>query len=141
MMSRSTEGDNDTPLAEINVTPFVDVMLVLFVIFLVIAPLITKTLPIDLPKASAPASEIKDHAVEIQLDLSGNILLDGRPVTGERLEQIVHELAAHDPRIGVSLHADRRVPFDRVARVLSSVSRAGVSHLSIVTEDEHAENR
>jgi biopolymer transport protein ExbD/biopolymer transport protein TolR len=141
MMSRSIEGDSDAPLAEINVTPFVDVMLVLFVIFLVIAPLITKTLPIDLPKASGSASQTKDHAVEIQLDLSGNMLLDGRPVTGEGLEQVVHELAAHDPRIAVSLHADRRVPFDRVAHVLSSVSHAGVSRLAIVTEDEHAENR
>jgi biopolymer transport protein ExbD/biopolymer transport protein TolR len=141
MMPRTPAGSDDTPLAEINVTPFVDVMLVLFVIFLVIAPLMTKTLHVELPKVSASAPESRDHAVEIQLDLGETMLVDGKPVTGGRLEQVMRELVARDPHLGVNLHADRRVPFDRVARVLASVSHAGVSRLSIVTEEVRADGR
>ena len=134
MMSRA-QTDDDAPLAEINVTPFVDVMLVLFVIFLVIAPLTMKMLPIELPKVSATASAAQNPSIDIQLDVKNHILVDGKPVEAARLEQAVHELAAATPNISVNLRADRRVPFDQVAHTLASLSQAGIARLSIVSAD------
>jgi len=138
MTPRTRISGNDAPLAEINVTPFVDVMLVLFVVFLVLAPVMTKSLQIELPKVLHAATDTGKHAVDIQLDLGNTMLVDGKPVTSEHLEAFVHALAVHDPRIGVNLHADRRVSFERVAQVLASISHAGVSRLSILTEDGSA---
>lgn len=80
MISRSSTTDTDEPLAEINVTPLVDVMLVLVVILLVIAPLLTRTIRIDLPKVTASASESRTHSVTVSLDADGRIFFDGSEI-------------------------------------------------------------
>jgi biopolymer transport protein ExbD/biopolymer transport protein TolR len=94
MISRSNAKDADQPIAEINITPLVDVMLVLVVILLVMAPMSAKTLSIDLPKVAASAPEARDHAVTVSLDAHGKLAIDGRDIASDELEPTLRRIAA-----------------------------------------------
>ena len=135
MMSRSSMKDTDEPLAEINVTPLVDVMLVLVVIFLVVAPLLTRTIPIDLPKVTASVSGSHDHSITVSLDVHGKIYVDGNEIASERLEPMLRHLASQDPRTTVNLRSDRKESFGTVANVLAEIGHAGVVRVAVVTAD------
>lgn len=135
MMSRSGLKDTDEPLAEINVTPLVDVMLVLVVIFLVMAPLLMRTIPIDLPKVTTSASGSRAHSITVSLDAHGRIFVDGQEIASERLAPTLRHLALQDPRMIVNLCSDRKVSFGVVANVLAEVGHAGVVRVAVVTAD------
>ena len=133
MISRSGSADNDEPLAEINVTPLVDVMLVLVVILLVIAPLLTRTIRIDLPTVAAGASESHTHSVAVTLDANGRIFVNGSEIQLEQLEPVLRHIALQDMQTTVNLHSDKRVTFGAVANVLGRIGHAGVSHVAVAT--------
>lgn len=124
----------DEPLADINVTPLVDVLLVLLVVFLVMAPLLSHAIHIDLPKSSASGAEARDHAVAITLEAGGHVDVDGRVTGLAMLEPALRRIAAADPHISVNLRSDRSKSFGEVAQVLDIVGRAGIAHVSIATE-------
>lgn len=140
MMSRSSAKDTDEPLAEINVTPLVDVMLVLVVILLVMAPMLTKALHIDLPKVSASASEPRDHAVTVSLGAHGKLAIDGRDLAADQLEPVLRGIAAHSDRTVVSLRADQSQPFGTVAKLLARIGHAGIAHIAVVTANVEPPN-
>lgn len=137
MISSAKGGRHDAPLAEINVTPLVDVMLVMLAIFLVVAPVMTKAIKVELPKVAAQTAVRQDHAVTVSLDAGGRVFVDGRQVDASRLEPMLAHAVAQDAHMSVTLRADRRESLDAVAKVLAAVARAGVTRVSVLTTSEH----
>ncbi len=125
-----------TPMAEINVTPMVDVMLVLLIIFMVTAPLLVAGVPVDLPDSKAGALDQEVKPVQISLDRSGAIFVDDQPVAAAalstRLAQIAGSGAAEGgPRI--FLRADRELDYGRVMRVMGEINAAGLRKVALVS--------
>jgi biopolymer transport protein TolR len=123
-----------TPMAEINVTPFVDVMLVLLIIFMVTAPLLTSAVPVELPESRAgPATPDPDQVI-VSIDREGFIYLDDELVEIGGFPTALESLAAAGgPRPQVTLRADRALEYGRVVAVMGELNRAGFNSISLVT--------
>ena len=121
------------PMSEINVTPMVDVMLVLLVIFMVTAPFLLQAVPVNLPKTAPVAKLIPVKKVELIIDADGNVYVDQDQVAGENLETRLADLLKADPELAVQLKADYRVAYGRIAEVMAAVNRAGIVRMSFVT--------
>ncbi|MCY4191178.1 MAG: protein TolR [Rhodospirillaceae bacterium] len=123
------------PMSEINVTPFVDVMLVLLVIFMVTAPLLTVAVPVDLPKAKAAAVGKPEKPLIISLQADGRIYLQETALNTKTLIARLKAIAKarNNPRIFV--RGDKTVPYGRVMQVMSSISSAGFPEVALVAED------
>ncbi len=132
--SRATGAGGQRPMGDINVTPLVDVMLVLLVIFIITAPLMTSAIRLDLPKAEGPAAGVVPHFVTLSLDREGGVFLDDRPVALDALAALLAEAAQRDPETEVQLRADEAVPYGRVATVMALANRAGLARLGFVVE-------
>ncbi len=130
-----------TPMSEINVTPLVDVMLVLLVIFMVTAPFLLQAVPVSLPKTAAVAKLDPIKPVELIIDAKGQVYVDQRQVAGldleNKLSDMVQKRAVQNkPELRVQIKADYRVPYGRIAEIMAAVSRAGIAKLSFVTSAE-----
>jgi biopolymer transport protein ExbD len=135
MAFSSPQGDDDTGLmAEINMTPFVDVMLVLLIIFIVTLPVIQHSVKIELPKAASSASNSKPETIQVSIDANGKIFWNTTPVTLDEYIVKAKQAASQEPIPEVNLRADRRVKYDSVAQVLSASKRNGLTKLGFVTE-------
>ncbi|MDT9600920.1 biopolymer transporter ExbD [Sphingosinicella sp. GR2756] len=124
------------PMAEINVTPMVDVMLVLLIIFMVTAPLLVAGVPIDLPDTKAGALDQEVKPVQISIESSGAIFVDDRPVAAEALSPLLAQIAggARDeggPRI--FLRADRSLDYGRVMQLMGEINAAGLRKVALVS--------
>ena len=122
-----------TPMAEINVTPLVDVMLVLLIIFMVTAPLLTAGVPVELPDSRAAALEQEADQVEISIDREGYIYLGDQPVPVGGLPDALAALPAGGEKPLVTLRADRALDYGRVMAVMGELNRAGFNSISLVT--------
>ena len=122
------------PMSEINMTPLIDVMLVLLVIFIVTAPLIGRSLKLDLPKSDAGGVNDAPRFVAIALDAEGRLFLGADPATPESLAAAVREAARRDPDTEVQLRADQAVPYGRVAELIGLVQQGGLNRIGFVTE-------
>nr|WP_205481414.1 ExbD/TolR family protein [Sphingomonas arenae] len=123
-------------MAEINVTPLVDVMLVLLIIFMVTAPLLVAGVPVDLPESRAGALEQQAQPVQIAMDGNGAIFIDDAPVPEAALSQRLATIAAEPaPPEGrrVYLRADRGLDYGRVMRVMGELNRAGLNRVALVS--------
>ena len=123
-------------MAEINVTPLVDVMLVLLIIFMVTAPLLVAGVPVDLPKSRAGALDQNVKPVQIALDKSGGIFIDDAAVAEAALPTKLAEIAAQPaPPEGRRIHlrADRGLDYGRVMRVIGELNRAGLNRVALVS--------
>ena len=123
---------NSTPMAEINTTPLVDVMLVLLVIFIITAPLFHQAVPIDLPRVDSTKLDDKPLVLKLAIDGQGGLFLDAIPATREGVHARLKELASSQPEL--HLRADRITPYEKVADILAVAQRAGVSKIAFVTE-------
>lgn len=136
MAFSNTRGSAITqPMNEINMTPFVDVMLVLLVIFLITAPLMNHAIPVDLPKAQSSALEQTQKAIQLSINQEGNILVNGVPTLEQSLEQVLRESlipAISAPEL--HLRADRHIQYERVVQVMAAANKAGITRISFVTE-------
>lgn len=122
-------------MAEINVTPFVDVMLVLLVIFMITAPLLTAGVSIELPKAEAQSIGQQDNApLEITLDRTGNIFMGETQVTVDRMTAMLTAIAAETTERRVYIKADQRLDYGKVMEVMAAVSRIGFTKIALVTD-------
>jgi biopolymer transport protein ExbD len=131
-MAFSTQ-DNDEVLSEINVTPLVDVMLVLLVVFIVTAPLLTNSIPINLPKTEAVAPvEPKDPLV-VSIDDKGKLFINKDEIQPELLQSNLQAAKQKDPEVRVQLQADNGVNYGEVARAMASIEKAGITRLSVIT--------
>ena len=123
-------------MAEINVTPLVDVMLVLLIIFMVTAPLLVAGVPVDLPESRAGALEQQAQPVQIAMGADGAIFIDDAPVTDAALPQRLAAIAAEPaPPEGrrIYLRADRGLDYGRVMRVMGELNRAGLNRVALVS--------
>jgi len=122
-------------MADINVTPMVDVMLVLLVIFMITAPLLTAGVAVDLPKAKAKAISQQDNApLEVALDTRGNIYVGETKVTLERLGAMLQAIAQEAPDRRVYIRADKGLDYGKVMGVMAAVSTAGFTKIALVTD-------
>jgi biopolymer transport protein ExbD len=133
-MAFSTGRDSSDVVSEINITPLVDVMLVLLVTFILTAPLLNNAVRINLPKTSTTAPDHPGKAVTVSIDGSDRVFIDKREVRPEALEGELKGLAAKDPELSVSLQGDEGVPYRSVAKAIANIQRAGVTKLSVLTQ-------
>ena len=131
-MSFSTQ-DNDEVLSEMNVTPLVDVMLVLLVVFIVTTPMLTNAIPINLPKTEAVAPVEQKDPLVVSIDDKGKVFLNKDEVQPQTLEFNLQAAKAKDPDVRVQLQADNGVNYGEVARAMASIERAGITKLSVIT--------
>jgi biopolymer transport protein TolR len=134
--SRSARGRR-APMADINVTPLVDVMLVLLIIFMVTAPLMTAGVPVNLPDSRAKALDDQKKPVQLSIEGNGTLHLDDQEVSDAQLPARLERLAAganggEAPQI--YLRADRSLDYGRVARVLGELNRAGLNRVALVSD-------
>lgn len=132
MQMQKNEGGMGS-MAEINVTPLVDVMLVLLVVFILTAPLIVpQSMKVNLPKTQAVTQEDKGKKLHLVIESSGALTLDDKPITDKELEKAL-SAASSNPDASLSIQADKAVPYGRVAELMALSQGAGMVKLSFVT--------
>lgn len=131
-MAISTAQDDDV-VSEINITPLVDVMLVLLIVFIVTAPLLTHNVKVNLPKAAPTQATEQNKAVVVSVKPDGSIYLDKNQVNAAEFEAAVQRLKQSHPNLALTFNADTKVPYGTVAQLLASIQRVGVDKLSILT--------
>ena len=125
-----------SPMAEINVTPMVDVMLVLLIIFMVTAPLLVAGVPVDLPDSKAGALDQERKPVQISLDSAGALTVDDRPISPAELGSRLAAIAASSKETGgprIFLRADRSLDYGRVMAVMGEINAAGLRKVALVS--------
>lgn len=122
------------PICEINVTPLVDVMMVLVVILIITAPLLASAIRMQLPGSEAAQPGTPAHFVSLALDAQGQIYLDDTPQDLPALARRLAEVARQHPDTEVQLRADASVPYGRVIEVMGEAQKAGLSHVGFVAE-------
>lgn len=126
-------GQKRSLMAEINVVPLVDVVLVLLVIFMVTAPLLYRGIDINLPRSSTNTIQPEERVV-ITVEKNREIFIDKDRVTVDRVEPILESVKRRNPTVTVYLRADRDVPYGLVVQVMDAIKRVGIDKLGMVTE-------
>ncbi len=122
------------PMSEINVTPFVDVMLVLLIVFMVTAPLLTVGVPVDLPKTKAQALSQEREPLSVTIKRGGRIYLQNAPIAEEELVPKLTAIAANGYDQRIFVRGDRSVDYGEVMEVMGLLSSAGFTHIGLVTD-------
>jgi biopolymer transport protein TolR len=129
-------GARRVPMSEINVTPMVDVMLVLLIIFMITAPLLVSGVPVDLPDSNAGALKQDNTPVQVSVDAAGQTFVDDQPIAGDalaaKLTAIREARAGDEPRVYV--RADSTLDYGRVMQVVGEVNAAGFKKVALVSE-------
>ena len=131
-MSMPRPSRSERHLAQINIVPLIDVMLVLLVVFIVTAPLLTHAVKVDLPRASADATPPKTP-VQLAIRDNGDLYWNGEPVSLATLAQRMTEAASQTPVPELRIHADRLTPYERIAQAMALASRLGLARIGFVT--------
>ncbi|WNC88616.1 biopolymer transporter ExbD [Paraburkholderia sp. FT54] len=133
-MSPFAGDDDDGLMNEINMTPLVDVMLVLLIVFMVTIPVIRHAVKIDLPHASSQKEDTKPAQVTVAVDADGNVMWDNKKVDEDALRAKIAEAAQANPQPELHLDADRKVPYEKVAEVMSAAQAGGLTKIGFVTQ-------
>jgi biopolymer transport protein TolR len=132
---RGRRGGGAQPMSEINVTPFVDVMLVLLIIFMVAAPLLTVGVPVELPKTAAQALPSEtEEPLTVTLSADGLVLIQSTEIAREDLVNRLRAIAAERADDRVYLRADGAVPYQEVAQIMGALNAGGFSSIGLVTD-------
>lgn len=137
----SSRTGSDTPINSINVTPLVDVMLVLVVIFILAAPMLAASLRVQLPKAQAatPQTQVaQGDALMVEVNPQGEIWLHGAATADAAVQQQLQDLGQHNPQAEVQLRADTSVPYGRVVQIMGWAHAAGLTRIGFVTDPRPA---
>lgn len=129
------QGD-DALMTEINMTPLVDVMLVLLIIFIITLPVIHQAVKVDLPKANSARNETKPESIQVSIDARGQIFWNSSPIDLMTYVSYAEKAAKKEPQPEVNLRADKEVRYDSVAQVLAASKRAGLTKLGFITEPQ-----
>jgi biopolymer transport protein ExbD/biopolymer transport protein TolR len=129
----SSSGQTRTSLAEINITPLVDVVLVLLVIFMITAPVLQSGIEVAVPKTRT-VKEITEQRMVVTIDRDQQVFLGDEPVNVHELAQKLHQAGTDPAKQVIYLRADERVPFGAFASVMDAVKQAGITNISIVTQ-------
>lgn len=130
----SNRRRHQAPMADMNVVPLVDVMLVLLVIFIVTAPLLTHAVKIDLPKASSNVNITKPEHIELGIRQNGDLFWNGEAVTLAALPQRFAAQASLQPQPELHIHADRHVYYEKVAQVMAVAAKSGLVRIGFVSD-------
>ena len=128
--------DNDGVMSEINMTPLVDVMLVLLIIFIIAVPVLTHTVKLDLPRASNEPDQIKPETVTLAVTADGALHWNQEVVTEEELEIRLKAAAEREPQPEIHIRGDRTVDYEHVIKAMAAAQRAGVLKLGFITQPE-----
>jgi biopolymer transport protein TolR len=127
------------PMSDINVTPFVDVMLVLLIIFMVAAPLLTAGVAVDLPKAEARAINTEDQKpIEISINKDGQIFIGETQVSYDRLLAVLSGTTGNDPDKRIYVRGDSKLSYGQVMSVIGALNKAGYRKVALITDPAHA---
>ena len=129
-----TFDDRDDVASDINVTPMVDVMLVLLVIFILTVPVLTHSVGVELPKAQAVRTPAETQSVSLTVAQDGTVYWDGNAIDEAGLEEALAETAQAEPQPEIRLYGDRKTDYEHVVRVMAAAQRAGVTKLAFVTK-------
>jgi biopolymer transport protein ExbD len=129
-----SESDGGRPMAEINMIPLIDVMLVLLIIFIVTAPLLTHSIKINLPKATTQATIEKPETVTLSIDAAGTLFWDDNPIDDAQLASRLAGAARRNPQPELHLRAEKTTQYQRLAQVMSAAQNAGVIKIGFITE-------
>ena len=132
--SRGGSRRRHRPLSEINVTPLVDVMLVLLIVFMVAAPLLTVGVPVDLPKAQAPAINENKEPLVVTVNAEGTIFLQETAVDNDALVPRLQAITSNNPTASIYVRGDKAINYGRVLEVMSMISAAGFTKVSLIAE-------
>lgn len=148
-MAFQTHGSNGNlrsrirtpPMSEINVTPMVDVMLVLLIVFMVTAPLLTVGVQIDLPKTKAKILQGQDEPLAITIDAQGQVYLQDTEIDLEGLVPRLRAITANNPDVRIFVRGDASVNYGRIMEVMGTVNAAGYKKVALVTQQQKKRHR
>jgi biopolymer transport protein ExbD len=132
------KGSGPAPMAEINMIPLIDVMLVLLVIFIITAPLLTHAVKVDLPRASSQVNLTKPDNIQLAIDHSGTVFWNGEVVDAAQWRERMAAAAKIQPQPEVHLRADGDVAYRRVAQVMADAAKVGLTRIGFVTDPKEA---
>jgi biopolymer transport protein ExbD len=135
-MGMSIGGGEDEPMMDINMTPLIDVMLVLLIMFIITIPVMTHAVKLDMPRASNAPSNALPVVINLEIDFDGTVLWNGTPVEIEALEGYFRREASLDPQPELHLRPSKRARYDVVARVLASAQRNGMRKIGFVGNEQ-----
>ena len=136
-MAFKTQSDSEDAMIDINVTPLVDVMLVLVIILLVTAPLLTQSVNVSLPKTAETVADVKQQPLQLGIDAQGIITVNKIPQADlAALEVTLKNELAKSPDTGLHLYADQAVVYAKVAEVMATVQHAGITKIAFVTVEK-----
>lgn len=133
MVFDSDQENNDEVMSEINMTPLVDVMLVLMIIFMIAMPLLNDAIKIELPIADNQPSKITPETITLSVNENGNIYWNKQAITAEALQQQLQTAAQQQPQPEIHLRGDRQVEYEYVVKVMTAVRHAGIQKLGFIT--------
>ena len=136
-MAFGTQDDTDEVMNEINMTPLVDVMLVLLIIFIITVPVMKHSVNVDLPQASSQREEVKPETIRLSVDASGAYFLNDKPVSDEALPALLQAEAARQPQPDLHIRGDKAVRYERVAQAMAMAQQAGLRKIGFITEPRH----
>ena len=139
-MAFSSGSDSGSPMSEINVTPLVDVMLVLLIIFIITAPLMTHSVRVELPRAASVPTEDRRLTLQVSIDGDNRVFVGSEAVDRGELESRFREAVRRDANVEMHLKADRSTRYEIVADAMSAARRAGLSRIGFVTQPGSAPN-
>ena len=133
-MSFNIDGDDDEIISEINMTPLVDVMLVLLIIFIITVPVLTHSVKVDLPRANNQPNQIQNKPITISVNKQGQIYWNESLIDHTHLSQKLQQIAQQQPQPEVHIRGDRKVEYEYVMQVMAEAQRNGVQKLGFITE-------
>jgi biopolymer transport protein ExbD len=136
-MAFGTQDDQDEVMNEINMTPMVDVMLVLLIIFIITVPVMKHAVNIDLPKASNVPQEAKPETIRLSVDAAGDYFWNENKVTEEAMLLQLKAAATQNPQPELHIRGDKAVRYERVATAMAAAQQAGVRKIGFVTEPKN----
>jgi biopolymer transport protein ExbD len=139
MSISSADDDEDKAISEINVTPLVDVMLVLLIIFLITIPVITQSVKVALPQAANIPTQTKPENINIAVDVEGNIFWNTAQLPSQdALLERIKQIAVLDPQPEVHVRGDRNTAYEHIGRVIVTCQRGGIQKVGFITEPDRA---
>jgi biopolymer transport protein ExbD len=133
-MAFGTQDETDDVMNEINMTPLVDVMLVLLIIFMITVPVMQHSVQLDLPSASSQPQDIKPKTVRLSVDAAGQYWWNDNAIADDALPRMLREEAGRDPQPELHIRGDKSVRYERVAQAMAAAQQAGLRKIGFVTE-------
>ena len=133
-MAFGTQDDTDEVMNEINMTPLVDVMLVLLIIFIITVPVMKHAVNVELPQASSKREQPQPDTIRLSVDASGAYDVNGKPVNDQALLSLLQAEAARQPQPDLHIRGDRAVRYERVAQAMAMAQQAGLRKIGFITE-------